>query len=486
MKQSIQVFWNHLNTDYQRIGWLFQRGLALIYFAAFFSLVIQIERLVGVNGILPLTEHLQRLQQFYPNNAFWLHPSVFWLNAEDWVLKFACYVGLLSSLFLFFNRFCRSALILNFILYLSLSSAGQIFTLFQWDVFLLEIGLLAIFHSWGSGIVVMLFRWLLARFMFMGGVVKLASGDPHWANLTALNFHYQTQPLPTPLAYYAHHLPEWAHKFSVASVFFIELIVPFFVFMPRKFRLFACFSFMLLQSCIILTGNYNFFNVSVMLLCLFLLEDKDVQQLTLKVSSLTQYKPGMIAHRCAGIWAIIVMVACAAHAWTYHSVQPLATPLNEVVKFVARFSLVNNYGPFAVMTTTRDEIIVQGSNDGVNWSDYEFKYKPGRLARGLSWNIPHQPRLDWQMWFAALKGPNQVAWLERFILKLLLDSPKVTALLAENPFADKPPKWIRAVKYRYFYTSPAQRKINRQLWRRDRYRIFLPARALQSREKILY
>jgi Protein of unknown function (DUF1222). len=141
---------------------------------------------------------------------------------------------------------------------LSIAFAGQDFTAFQWDGLLLEVGFLAIFLTWGSGWIVFLYRFLLARFMFMSGVVKLASGDPNWSGLTALNYYYQTQPLPSSLAWYAYHLPQWFHKLSVLGVFFIELIVPILMFIPGKFRSLIALCFVILQLFIILTGNYGF------------------------------------------------------------------------------------------------------------------------------------------------------------------------------------------------------------------------------------
>src|SRR4030095_14177359 len=115
--------------------------------------------------------------------------------------------------------------------------------------------------------------------------------------------------------------------------------------------------------------------------------------------------------------------------------------------------IVSSYGLFAVMTTKRNEIVVEGSEDGVEWREYEFKYKPGDVARRPPWNIPHQPRLDWQMWFAALDDPRRLPWLSNFLERLLENEPTVTALLAKNPFPDKPPVYMRAEFYEYTYAG---------------------------------
>jgi hypothetical protein len=483
MKIFSKAFWNHYNSDYILISWLFLRGLALIYFAAFASMAVQIEGLAGANGILPFASKLALIEQFYPQQYFWQMPTVFWFNASDTMLVSVCYAGMAAASLLLLNIFPRSMLIVCYGLYLSVVEAGQDFTHFQWDVFLLETGFLAIFLTWGSGIIVLLFRWLLARFMFMGGVVKLASGDPSWVNLTALNFHYETQPLPSPVAYYAHHLPTWFHKISVAGVFFIELVVPFFIFLPRRFRIFACYAFILLQSSIILTGNYTFFNLLTILLCLFLLEDRDILKIfPQRLIAIIQQKkltPGRIATTCAGLWTSIVLLICATHIWLYHVNMPTFKPLKYLLRTTSTYSLVNNYGPFSVMTTNRNEIIVQGSNDALHWSDYEFRYKPGNLNQELTWNIPHQPRLDWQMWFAALDFSKNKSWFDNFLFRVLQGSPQVLSLLSQNPFPDKPPTYIRALLYRYSFTSLQQHNNNGRVWKRQFQSIYRPAQSFK-------
>ena len=196
MKVFSKEFWNYYSSNYILVNWLFLRGLALIYFSAFFSMAIQIEGLVGTNGILPIVAKFALIEQYYPEQKILYMPTIFWLNSSDFMLKLVCYFGMAASSFLLLNIVTRTSLIICYVLYLSVVEAGQDFTHFQWDVYLLEIGFLAILLTWGSGIIVLLFRWLLARFMFMGGVVKIASEDANWANLSALSFHYETQPLP--------------------------------------------------------------------------------------------------------------------------------------------------------------------------------------------------------------------------------------------------------------------------------------------------
>ncbi len=468
--------WRMVPTYQINISWLFLRGLGLIYFAAFASLALQIEGLIGSDGILPISAKLRTLESLPAFDRYRLFPTFFWLDTSNSALYLICYSGLVAATLLTLNLGTRASLVLCYLLYLSLVTAGQDFTAFQWDGLLLEAGFLGIFLTWGSAIIIFLYRWLIARFMLMAGIVKLASGDPSWANLTALNYHYLTQPLPSPLAYYAYFLPDWFHRICIVGVFFIELVVPFFVFFPRRFRLFAAWSFIILQCSIIATGNYGFFNLLTLLLCLFLFEDRDIEkffpQQSLAIISGKKPLAGKAANAFAGTWAFLVFFLAATHTWIYHTHKLPATPIYNLIKTISAFAVINNYGPFAIMTTVRAEIIIEGSNDGKHWLEYGFKYKPDRLTKLLSYNIPHQPRLDWQMWFAALAAPQKPLWLQAFLDQLQLASPAVLALLAYNPFPENPPKYLRTHLYQYTYSTPEQRLANGQVWQRQSLYIY--------------
>ncbi|MEQ1638413.1 MAG: lipase maturation factor family protein [Methylococcales bacterium] len=438
----------------------------------------QVEGLIGEDGILPLQEQLTHISQTLLNEKYWYFPTLFWFDASNNALKSVCFAGIASACLVTFNIFTRAALVACFIGYLSITTAGQDFTSFQWDVFLLESGFLAILLTWNSPVILFLYRLLIARFMFMGGVVKIASGDPSWANLTALNYHYLTQPLPSPLAYYAYFLPEWWQKFCVSGVLFIELLVPFFVFMPRPFRLFAGWSFIVLQASIILTGSYTFFNLLTLLLCLFLFEDRDIIRITpvwlLERLTRQGQPPTVAASLLAMAWAGLVIVVLTTHIWRAQTQRVPFKPLVTLLQFASSFAVVNNYGPFAVMTTVRNEIIIEGSQDGVNWMEYGFSYKPDFVDKPLSWNIPHQPRLDWQMWFAALGESQPGGWFEKFMQRLQEGSPGVLALLAHNPFAKQPPVYIRAYLYRFTFMLPEQRAVSGHIWNRKKLLLYWP------------
>ena len=424
---------------------LFTKLLGLIFLAAFVSLSVQIEGLVGQAGILPLTNYLEHLRMEFGGSAYWRQPTLFWLDASDTSLHLACVAGALLSLMVTLGLGTYWNLAGCYTLYLSLVTAGQVFTAFQWDMLLLESSFLALF---------------------------LASGDPTWRGLTALNYHFETQPLPSPLAWSAHHLPPGLLAVATACVLIIELVVPFLVWLPRPGRLLAAWSFILLQTSIILTGNYGFFNLLTLALCLFLFEDRDLrrlpflgkaQQMPAEVRS-----PSPLGQSSAALMAAIVLITLSALSGPGRSSGYEPGPLYRFARTVSDFGLVNGYGPFAVMTTERREIGVEGSRDGVNWSPYAFRYKPDDSDKPLSWNIPHQPRLDWQFWFAALGDPSSQPWLTALMQRLREGSSPVLGLLQHNPFPDAPPLYIRLVIDRYHFTSPEERRQTGQVWRRER------------------
>ena len=240
-------------------SWLFLRTLGAVYLFAFASFAVQAAGLIGSRGISPVGEFLRAVREYY-GGGYWQVPTLFWLNAGDGMIRAVGIGGICLSVLLLLGVRWRILRVALFVLYLSLVTAGQEFMGYQWDALLLEAGFLAILLGW-SPVVIWLYRWLLFRLMFLSGAVKLASGDPSWRHFTALPVHYETQPLPTPLAWYMYQLPEWFQRGSVGFVFFVELIVPFLIFAPRRVRFFAARAIVVLQVLILLTGNYSFFNV---------------------------------------------------------------------------------------------------------------------------------------------------------------------------------------------------------------------------------
>jgi predicted DCC family thiol-disulfide oxidoreductase YuxK len=470
---------------FEMVAWLFLRAMGVIYLAAFVSFGLQASGLIGSHGILPLSEFLDAARSQLGVESYWRLPMVFWIDQSDLAIQAVCWAGAVLSAMLIFNVLPRTSLFLLYVFYLSLFYAGQIFMGFQWDVLLLETGVLALVLSIATRPGIWLLRWLTFRFMLLSGAVKFLSGDPTWANLSALSYYFQTEPLPTLLAWYAHHLPPDLLKACTVATFVIELGLPFLIFFPRRLRFVAAFGILFLQVVILLTGNYAFFNLLTMALCLVLFDDAALRKvLPNRVTRFAQrYAREIRAQKyvsyAIGAFALLIVPVSLAQlravftgrisfaaAWVNHEIEPLR--------------LVNTYGLFAVMTTTRPEIIVEGSDDGVHWSEYAFKYKPGDVIRRPPWNAPHQPRLDWQMWFAALGTASENPWISMFLQRLLENSPEVTALLGSNPFPDKPPVYVRAKLYLYRYSSPEEKEKTGAWWVRQQQGIYYPAIALGS------
>jgi len=483
------------DSTYRISSWLFLRIVGLIFFIAFVSLWTQVHGLIGASGITPVPELIERASARFGIERFWFLPTVFWISSSDWFLHVVCAVGALGSIAVILGFLSVPILFLLWLLYLSLVTVGDVFLRFQWDSLLLEVGFLSIFlaplalRSKLSDapdmprIVRWAFWFLLFKLVFLSGVVKLASGDYAWRTLTALNVHYETQPLPTWIGWYAHQLPTWLQKLSTVNMFAIELILPFFIFAARKLRLAGCVAFVGLQFLILVTGNYCFFNTLTIALCLLLVDDS-----TWPRQFLRPPEPRLTMTRFAQVWKKWIAAPMVALILFASSMQILRTtgfpaglikPGLVFVQLMSSFRSVNSYGLFAVMTTSRLEIVIEGSNDGKEWRTYEFKWKPQDVKRRPRFVAPHQPRLDWQMWFAALGQYRSQPWFMKFVQRLLEGSPAVLGLLAENPFPDAPPRFIRAAAYDYHFTDFAEKKRDGAWWRRVRTGLFSPSMSLK-------
>jgi predicted DCC family thiol-disulfide oxidoreductase YuxK len=474
----------HEPPRYDLVSFVFLRLFGLIYLSAFVSFAVQAQGLIGSHGILPLADFVDALADRFGSQRFFLAPMVFWLNDSDGAIQAACWAGAGLSLLLVANLTPHLSLLLLYALYLSLFYAGQTFMSFQWDTFLLETGLVALLLSFATTQGVWLLRWLLFRFMFMSGVVKLLSGDPNWWGLSALSEHFLTQPLPTPVAWYAAQLPLGLLKFATGGMFVVELILPFLIFFPRRMRFLSAFGVLALQSGILATGNYNWFNLQTMLLCLPLFDDAAVDKI-LPGPLVRLFRRGAANHtpRRVGTFVInalaLLIVVCSLVLMDQRFGGNPPAAAQAIDGAIEPLHIVSAYGLFAVMTTQRDEIVIEGSNDGAEWREYEFRYKPGDVARRPRWNIPHQPRLDWQMWFAALEDPRDLPWFSRFLIRLLQNEPAVTALLEKNPFPDHPPTYVRAQFYDYTYAS-REEKAEGRWWDRRLLGLYFPAVRLKS------
>jgi len=307
----------------------------------------------------------------------------------------------------------------------------------------------------------------------LSGSVKLLSRDSSWRNLSAMSFHYETQPLPTPIAWYVHQLPFWFQRATTALVLAIELAVPFLIFAPRRLRILGAWCLLGFQALIFVSGNYAFFNLLTMALCLFLFDDSFFPKLRFPSRKSATSRFAAVAA------AVLVLTVSGVYlSGTFFDYTPLWG--GSLLHYAAPFGIVNTYGLFAVMTTHRPEIIVQGSNDGVAWLDYEFRFKPGDLRRAPRWVAPYQPRLDWQMWFAALGSYRSSPWFVNFLVRLLQGSPEVLGLLASNPFPGAPPKYVRAELFDYKFTDLQTRRANGAWWRREIRGWYVPAISLED------
>jgi predicted DCC family thiol-disulfide oxidoreductase YuxK len=478
-------------STYARATWLFLRLLGIVYVIAFWSLGAQILGLSGHDGILPADRYMTGARALTGPSRFWLLPTLAWASASDTSLQAMCIGGGILASLLVAGILPSVVLPLLWLIYLSLSIVCREFLSYQWDALLLETGFLAIFLAPLAGrerlreladpprVAVRLLLWLLFRLMVGSGAVKLTSGDPTWHNLTALAFHFETQPIPTPIAWYAHSLPLWFLKGTTAVVFAIEIGAPFLILAPRRLRALAFVLLEGLQALIALTGNYAFFNLLTAALCFFLLDDAALGSWGAVRTGRTitsRVRSGLL------IAVAVVTIPVSAIAFTGALGIELsgASLIDPLANLIAPFRSVNAYGLFAVMTTTRPEIILEGSEDGATWVEYEFKYKAGDVHRRPPWVAPHQPRLDWQMWFAALGRFDDERWFQNFCVRLLEADEKVLRLLERDPFQGRKPRYLRAVLYRYRFSDAAARRRDGVWWVRERLGEYSPILSLSA------
>ena len=498
-----RLFWGqHFERpSFSLASWLFLRLVGVAYFFAFLSLATQILGLIGQNGILPASEFLGMIHSRVGAERYWFFPTLAWLSASDTALRVMSVGGVIGAVLLIFDIAPILILPLVWVLYLSLVTVGQDFLAFQWDSLLLETGFLVIFLApwrlWPRRsteaepptVPRWLLWFLLFRLMFSSGVVKLASGDPTWRNLTALEYHYYTQPLPTPIAWYVHLAPPWFQHASTVFVFFVELAIPFLIFAPRLWRFVGGGFLILLQLLIALTGNYAFFNLLTVALCLLLFDDAFLARFfprglaeRLRVATPNPRRFSFRRWVTAPV-ALVIFAAGLLQLADVLSIEWVPAPAFHLLSDLGPMRMVNGYGLFAMMTTERPEIVIQGSNDGETWLDYPFKFKAGDLNRAPRWVEPFQPRLDWQMWFAALADYRSSPWFSHLIFQLLKGSPPVLALLARNPFPESPPKYLRALIYDYQFTTWRERRVHGEWWHRSLRGEYFPTVSLKQSDE---
>ena len=484
--------------------WLTLRGLGVVSGVAFASFGVQVGGLIGSRGILPAVESLALLERWHEGARFVRAPTLFWLGASDRALEGVCTAGVALSALLVAGVAPRAVLLALWAAYLSLATVSANFLGYQWDALLLEALCVALFLAppvaWERlqrdppppHAALLLVHLLLAKLMFLSGFAKLASGDRTWRGLTALDYHYWTQPLPTWTSAWAAALPHAVHAASVVATLAVELVVPFLLFAPRPLRRAAALVLLAFQVLLMATGNFAFFNLLTIVLCASALDD----------ACLARAIPRALRGRVDSARVPLAARACGACRLALDEARsaPPATPLRRAVfaagvalllgtnalllaqrlapghlpepaanflGAIAPWRTLNAYGLFAVMTTERREILVEGTRDGTRWLPYEFCWKPGRPDRAPGFVAPHQPRLDWEMWFAALRGCRRSPWFSRFAERLLEGSEPVLRLLESNPFPDALPREIRSSVHRYRLAPAPLRRRTGQWWIRE-------------------
>lgn len=462
----------------------FQKSLGFIYFIAFLTAFNQYKALLGENGILPVPIFLRKVQ-------FWDAPSLFWLHSSDKFVLGVLGLGVLLSVAAatgvseqFGIYFSAAVWLLLWVFYLSIVNVGQTWYAFGWESILLETGFFAIFlgskNTAPPEIIIWILKWVLFRVMFGAGLIKLRA-DPCWRDLTCLTYHYETQPMPSPLSSYFHHLPVWAHKGGVLFTHLAELIVPFAIFLPSPFSWAAGIVMILFQTVLILSGNLSFLNYITLILCIPCFNDNFFKTfLAWEIPSI----PALGTFRSivlAGLFILVVIL----------SIQPALNLFSErqaMNRSYNPFHLVNTYGAFGSVTKKRYEIIVEGTDEAIlnpstQWKEYEFKGKPGDPKKRPPQIAPYHLRLDWLMWFAAMSEPWYHPWFLKFVKKLLEGNDAVLKLLAKNPFPDKPPRHIRAQLYLYQFAD-SEKKKEGYFWQRSFIRDYLSPVSLKDLQTI--
>ena len=487
--------------------WLFLRGLGLIYFSAFYSLVFQIKGLIGPDSILPAADYLGELGKLGPVR-YWYAPTLLWLSSGSHMLVAICWIGMIAAALLVLNVWPRAVLVVCFLCFLSFVGAAQDFSGYQSDGMLLEAGFISLFFAPPglrpglgrnhppSRASLFLLQWEWFRIYFESGMVKLVSGDIEWRNFTAMDEYYQNGPLPTWVGWYVQHLPHRVHAFATGATLVLELGLVWMFLLPRPWRLACFFIVTAWQIPVILTANYTFLNYLVLLLGVLLLDDRFlVRWLPAWVlrpihESLPAEAPGpestttdvAPSRAVKHLQAIKLAITSVILSWIFYTttLQMLWIPFGRLplptspVIAVEPLRIANRYGLFAVMTRGRYEIEFQGSNDGQTWTAYPFRYKPQNPAKAPGIYAPYQPRFEWNLWFASLGGWRDNMFVVSAEERLLANNQDVLSLFAGNPFGETAPRFVRAVIWQYWFTSLEEKRRTGMWWRREDLGLYAP------------
>jgi hypothetical protein len=513
--------------------WIFLRALALIYLSAFYSLLFQIKGLIGPEGILPAQDYLANIAQQLDLERHWYAPSLYWISSSSTMMMAVTWIGLIAAVIAFLNVWPRLSFFVCFVCFLSFVGASGVFSSYQSDGMLLEAGFLALFFAprgirpgWGansppSRMSWFLLQWEWFRIYFESGIVKLASGDQQWRSFTAMDEYYQNGPLPTWIGWYVEHLPHWFHAATVGGTLALELVLVFMMFFPRKVRLILFIIVTPWEIGVILTANYAFLNYLVLSLGFLLLDDKfllrfvparfqprepekisvpamesheekplsildfgaaSVKTADIEKNALAVERSGFSGRLGFSLWVARLGAAAFMLAWIAYNttVELVAIPLRDsplpVKPLIALepFRIANQYGLFAVMTRGRYEIEFQGSNDGTNWTAYQFRNKPQALNEAPRIYAPYQPRFDWNLWFASLGDWDQNEIVPLTEERLLVGDGDVLALFRGDPFPQIPPRYVRAVIWQYWFTTMDEKRQTGNWWRREYLGLYAP------------
>jgi hypothetical protein len=456
--------------DYWLSRLVFQRALAAVYLVAFVSSARQFRPLMGERGLLPVPAYLRRVPFRSAPSLFRWHYSDAFFAAVAWAgaaLAAALVAGAGDAVPLGAAMGMWAVL---WALYLSIVNVGQLWYGFGWESLLLETGFLAVFlgndETAPPVFVLWLLRWLLFRVEFGAGLIKWR-GDSCWRDLTCLYYHHETQPMPGPLSWWFHHLPRRAHRAEVAANHVTQLIVPFVLFAPQPAAGVAAAVMIVTQLWLVLSGNFAWLNWLTIVLALPALD--------------TPAFTGARHHPGTPLWfaGLVCAVTALVAVLSYQPVRNLLSSGQQMNRSFTSLHLVNTYGAFGSITRNRYEIVLEGTRDTTpggesGWQEYEFRGKPGAPGRLPRQFAPYHLRLDWLMWFAAISPAYAGGWFSKLVDRLLEGDEPTLSLLRHNPFPGTPPARVRALVYRYRFTTPQERRETGDWWHRTLVRELLP------------
>ena len=443
------------------------RLLGLVYFVAFFTAVMHADALIGSDGLLPAHLYLDAAADHFGSRAagFLERPGLFWITGADWFLSLVSWLGALLSLAVLFGYANSIILFVLWFLYMSIVHVGQDWYSFGWETQLLDTGLLAVFlvplidgrpfpRTAPPRLVIVLFRWMIVRIMLGAGMIKMR-GDPCWEELTCLVHHYETQPIPNPMASMLHNMPLWFHELGAVFNHFCELIVPFFVFGPKLARRVAGVVLIVFQLSLIASGNLSFLNWLTIAPALACLDDGVLKRIlprrlvAARDRAVDRARSPARAHRVA--IAVLFCVQAVLSLWVIDNLLSSDQKMNYSFN---RLHIMNTYGAFGGVGRERPEIVFQGTDAAVidkdtEWRDYEFPCKPGDTGRRPCLITPYHYRLDWLLWFAAMSSADEYPWTVHMVWKLLHGNETLLGIMANNPFSRGPPRYVRIVLYNY-------------------------------------